>query len=179
MEDKIKINDKEYISVEEHDKIISEKIKEGQIKECPKKIIAKRFSPSVQSKLLMKLSDIFSSEENNSVDEEEALKGDVTVLDPANVVLVYGKSEEAKRLLCVFKNPDVEVKEIPKLEFTGNLKATSKYSSEYINKIMGVLNATGLDCHTISLQHDYPIKIENKHFAFILAPRVESADEEK
>lgn len=174
MENKIKINECEYISIEEHDRIIAEKIKEGAIKvEEPKKK-AKRFTPLVASGILRELDNIFSAEGGDTLDEDDAIKKDIAITDPANVLMVIGKSEEAKRLLCIFISPESDMRKMPDLSFISNDKpASSLFSFDYFYKIISVLNVSGCDSIRISVNNDHPIKLENKHFAFILAPRIE------
>jgi hypothetical protein len=100
------------------------------------------------------------------------------VIDPANVCMVCGKSEEAKRILARFIAFDAERKEIPKWDFIAKEKeaSTGRYSMEYLMKFMDLLDSTG-DAATISVIKNHPVQIENIHFICILAPRIEQGDE--
>ena len=122
------------------------------------------------AEIIKKLSDLFSiAAETPS--EEEFIKKDVCITDPANVCGVYGKTEEAKRMLCLFQEEKATCREIPKYEYDCKEIAKARFSMEYIKKIMAIIEID-TESVAITIGKDFPIKIENKHFCFILAPRV-------
>lgn len=138
------------------------------------RVEAKRFPEKTTLKLLNKLTKLFCLSER-SINEEEALNG-VTVIDPANVCLVTGISEEAKRILALFKDFNSTITDKSNLDykpFNQEDLIKSRYSQEYIIKIIEILNVTE-DAVNIYLNKDYPITLENKDFKFVLAPRVET-----
>ena len=119
------------------------------------------------------------SEAVEPVNEEYAVsKEEFSVIDPANVLMITGKTEEAKRVLSRFKDFDDEDKPQPNISYN-NVKgeATSKFSMEYVNEIMRIFNSYKSESVKISIGHDYPMTMEDKHFKFILAPRI-TEDEE-
>jgi hypothetical protein len=130
----------------------------------------KRFEINQEIKLLRLFKNIFSAE-TDSWTEEEAISKQVVIIDPANVLMCTAVSEEAKRLLCRFKNREQEEKKEPELEYTSTELAVSSFSMEYMNKIMSIMSLG--EKIKITNKKDFPITIENVHFRFILAPRVE------
>ncbi len=130
--------------------------------------------------------------QSESINEEWAVNNQFGVIDPANVLLVIGKTEEARRLLSIFKPFNSEVK-IPTLDWVPDYTYTPKneekntpelieikqqkckFSQEYIIKIFNILNACE-DSISITTKYDYPGLFENKDFKFILAPRITSED---
>lgn len=182
MEDEILINNVKYLSYDKHLaelKEISNKLKELERKNLDEKSEAKRFSEGKYLKLIKSLSQIFQIHES-SISEEFAVNNGITVIDPANVCCVIGKTEESKRLLAMFSDFEVETKPQPTLDFSvedGEEKIQKvKLSEEYLSKIMAVLKIDS-DSITITAKHDYPACLENKYFKFILAPRVENGDD--
>lgn len=171
----MKINDVEYIELEKHLselKEIQDKLKSLEEKKTSKKNV-KRFGESETLKLIKALTQLFQIEEE-SINEDYLVETNITIIDPANVCCVTGKSEQAKRILSMFKCSKVEDKPEPKLDYVmekGEIPK-SRYSQEYLLKIMNILKITS-DSIDITTRHDYPITLENKDFKFILAPRIE------
>jgi hypothetical protein len=169
--EEIKINDKVYILKEEYEKLDAE-YKILKDKSEQKKTTAKRFEADKERKILQELNHIFNSEEN-SITEEEAIKNGANVCDAANVCMICGKSEEAKRLLARFISPETEQKTIPKWDFKGkDVEQKGRYSFEYISKLLDVFKAFNDDFIDIKMIRTFPIWIENEHIIGILAPRL-------
>lgn len=174
MEQEITINQTKYFSEEKYTKDLQEikqKLIELENQTRPEKKKVLRFSELFTLKLIKKLSAIFPIREN-SVSEDYLIKQDYNVIDPANVCKVMPKSEEAKRLLSMFVDYDNDKPE-PKLDFNPDKVEPQqvKLSLDYIIKILDILNVTQ-GGFKITVKTDYPTCIENKHFKFILAPRI-------
>lgn len=138
---------------------------------------AKRFKAAIERKLLVEFNKMFSDEGENSIGEDYAVANGITVIDPANVALVSAKTEEAKRFLARFKGFESEDKKFPDLDLKSEKDETNhaKYSMEYIQKIINILDVT-TDSIKLTMKTDMPITIEDEHFIFVLAPRIESDD---
>ena len=143
------------------------------IKKGESKKEAKRFKLSDIIKLLRLFNKKFDYQEKG-MSEEYAVENGIQITDPACVMCVTAKSEEAKRFLAYFRNLEIEddSKKIDKLDFKADQEIKAKYSMEYLQPIFEILNVTG-DGVKIQMKTDYPIKLENEHFEFVLAPRVE------
>jgi hypothetical protein len=142
-------------------------------------MIAKRFKPSEELKLLRLFNRIFNDEIEQGYSEDLAVSKGICVTDAANVLLCEALTEQAKRFLVRYKwlTDDDEDKgeslyKKPELEYTisGEL-AVSSFSMEYMSKIMSIMDLG--EKVKITNRKDYPITIENEHFRFILAPRVD------
>jgi len=98
----------------------------------------------------------------------------VSCVDLAHVCMVTAKSDEAKRVLTRFVNKD-NVPNYPTL--AQNNEGNSIYPVEYLTKIINVFNSMIIrgDYEPVRfrLGTDTPAKISNKHFEFLLAPRIE------
>lgn len=105
------------------------------------------------------------------------------VLSKSNVVCMFSKSEIGKEIIKEFDESGAD--KMPKLEFYShnNNEIVGIYDSDILYKIMGVMNqfnelnktsnTTGNKKITqIKMLNDYPIRIENSHIGFIVAPRV-------
>lgn len=133
---------------------------------------AKRFSFTEMNKIIIPMKKTFSLAKN-PISEEEALEKLKCVHDPANVGMISGKSEEAKRLLSYFvdKEDDIEL-ELPTLkDYDSSLLSICSYSLEYLKPFIDILNITD-DKIKIKVKNDYPLTLENKDFILILAPRI-------
>lgn len=179
---KIQIDNKEYIPKEEYLDLekelidIREKLKLLNDKSS-QKLEVKRFPVKDEMKLTVLLLKIFNG--YNEVAEDYLIKNERIVTDPSNVCGVWGKSEEAKRLLSKFVNLECD-KDIPKLNFKSkdaDAVISSKFALEYFERFMQIIKVTS-DTFRISCNKDYPVQIENKDFCFLLAPRIESGEEE-
>lgn len=187
MEEEITINNVKYVTeskcLEVEDTLrkeinnLKDKLNEERLPNS--KIKALRFNEKEYTKLINLMSKIFEIQ-TESVNEEWAVNNDFGVIDPANVCLIIGKTEEAKRLLSIFKPFESDTK-IPNLDYSpeGETKEKgqkARFSHEYFNKIIQVLNVTD-EALNITIKYDYPGLFENRHFKFILAPRVNDPTE--
>lgn len=100
---------------------------------------------------------------------------------PANVSLIFAKSDFGKKLLLRFLNIDDNGKPMrdtksPSLDYFATEKDVPKVkiSMEYLTNILEIFKYD--DSVSITIKKDYPITIENKDFKCIIAPRVESED---
>lgn len=130
-----------------------------------------RFELKLETKLLTKIGKLLTSIEGMT--EEQAIKlSQVAVMDSANVCMIIGRTEEAKRVLSRFTTQEQQESiKVPELEYSTNKNVSkSKYSNEYLKKIFELM--TLFETTIISVAHDYPATLENEHFKIILAPRV-------
>jgi hypothetical protein len=166
----IKLNDIEYVKKEDYDALVKKTQEDAKLKK------AERFSAHSEGSIIRSLSDIFHDEEG--ITEEDAVLNGASVIDAANVCMVCGKTERAKRVLARFISPDSERKEFPKWDFVqkDGKPSASRYSMEYLSKIFKFFAERG-DSVNISVNHNHPAKIEDDDFAFILAPRIETDEE--
>jgi hypothetical protein len=174
MNKEININGEDYILKSELEdirnklEILQKSLIESKREPC------KRFGMNQEYKLTRLFNTIFS-DTTNSVNEDYAIKNGIIVIDPANVLMCSAISEEAKRFLCKYQDFESESRKEPELDYNtkrdGEIK--SRFSTEYLSKILPILffNSEALD---ICINKDYPITLSNKHFKFILAPRIES-----
>jgi hypothetical protein len=99
--------------------------------------------------------------------------------DGSNVMCIIPKNEECKKLIEGFgvnKNNLVDVK--GKFEFkseNNDKECLSRYSMEYLSKILAMCKNYG--SVKIKMKKDYPLWVETHDFICVLAPRVESEDE--
>ena len=182
MKSQIKINEETYITFKEHEKIIAELIKEGKIKEVITEIkenSVKRFSSGYDATLTRLFNNLFTSPEK-SMNEDLANSKGVIICDPATILMCIGKSEEGKRFLAKYKDFEDPKKEtLEKLDYTGKSEVNcSRFNPEYLKKILEILEYISQEVK-IHLLKDYPIKLENEHFAFVLAPRIKPMQEEE
>jgi len=137
-----------------------------------------RFPIEYESKLLKAFSAIF--QQHNGISEDKAVKMEnFAIVDPAHVVMCVAKTEEAKRLLSRFflttvNKPNFRYS-VSKRTLKPNEKyiAKSLYSMDYFINILKVLNCT-TDHFAITIGRDQPATIEDEHFQFLLAPRIEA-----
>jgi hypothetical protein len=103
---------------------------------------AKRFNRIIEVKLIKLFSKKFIYQEEG-VSEDSVVNQEVTVIDQANVMMVSGKTEEAKRFLAKFVSLESEEKKVPDLNFEIEKGiATSKYSQDYLSEILNILGVT-------------------------------------
>lgn len=107
------------------------------------------------------------------------------VMNKTNTVCLFSKTEIGYEIIKEFDTSGTEL--LPNLQYCTdieNSEIVGVYDSEMLYKIMGVMKEFNhlnknenemfkLDKKTaeIRMLNDYPIKIENKHIGFILAPR--------
>ena len=116
------------------------------------------------------------------ISEEEAIEKGVKILDPAKVCLAEGKSEEAKRLFSRFRESEGDLSanniELKYSAKEGDIMK-SGFSLEMLTSILNFFSKLNKDGSIkLTLAKDYAITIENEHFKFILAPRVEEEKNE-
>lgn len=174
---KIKLNDVEYITKESYANLEKEllEIKEKLTNLNQRTKSAKRFPLEQELKLLKLLNKIFN--DYNDSEEDYLIENDKMIVDPANVCGVIGKTEQAKRILSRFIDQENK-KEIPNLDFKTleNEVSSSKVSLDFMNKILAIIGVDS-DAVRITTRKDFPVRIENQHFIFVLAPRVNTDDE--
>ena len=143
-------------------------------------MIAKRFSPREEIRLLRLFNRIFDDNLEQGYSEELAVLKGVCVTDSANVLLCEALTEQAKRFLCKYKwleegdeDKGDNIYKKPELNYSMQLStiAVCCFNAEYMQKIMSIMNLG--EKIKITSKADYPITIENEHFKFILAPRIE------
>ena len=109
-------------------------------------------------------------EPNKRIYEPES-EENICIMDPADFCMIIAKSPTAKRLLCSFMLKDESIMKMPTLDYTHSGLCCSKYSIEYLTKIIKLLSCSGESAKFI-IGSDYPATIENDEFKVILAPRV-------
>jgi len=93
------------------------------------------------------------------------------VMTSDNVVMIIAKSEAAKRILQRFTTTSINEQKMPRLEFVSDgTRIRSKYNAEYLKMLLPIVSCERQSI-TISMKSDYPIVMQNSHFAVILAPR--------
>lgn len=137
-----------------------------QIEENKETVSIDRFDAGTEAKLIKALSKLFR-ESNNCTESDAVALDNCSCVDPANVCMVSGKTEKAKRCLSRFVDKTNQPK-IPAFNIEGN---TSNFSSDYFVSLINVLKVTN-DYMTFTVGHDAPGKFENEHFSFLLAPRI-------
>ena len=154
------------------------------LKERLDKIIS-RFDIKTETKVLTALDKIFSvATPEFAISEDTAMKSKyVAAADPAHVVMVIAKTEEAKRVLSRFATSDVR---IPMIKFSINQKDVDEakgkryipigaYSLDYLQQSLKVLDCTD-DNVEITVTYNNPCRLENNHFLFLLAPRIKGKE---
>ena len=138
-----------------------------------------RFDIKDEAKVIKALKDILSEEEH-PLSEERTLKiKGLSITDPSNVIGIEPLSEEAKRCISRFLPEDYEQnKELPTLSYNAEKgkEIKCKYTTEYFNTILVILEATGEGSFELKINTDYPATLLNKHFKIILAPRIDEDD---
>ena len=134
------------------------------------KIEIKRFDPKVEIKVLRALNKVLRVEEESISDEEAEKKESVFVMDPSLVMGIIALSQEAKRIIARFISKD-ETRSIPSFDYesNGNVKVNVGY--KYLGDAVNILKATE-ETISIEAKSDYPLRLSNKHFSILIAPRV-------
>lgn len=125
--------------------------------------------------IVKNLSSLISFAEKPILQKEALSLKQLVKIDSANVCMVIALSDRAKDVLRLFINCDSNIEKIPDLSFyekNENVLCSSRFSVHYLTVIIKFFDYEN-DSLRISLKNDYPVKIENKDFAFILAPRVD------
>ena len=132
----------------------------------------KRFELKTEMKVMKALSKLLNVADN-PISEDEAIKDNLEVVDRCMICAIRANTEEAKRVLSRFKEKDSKFK-IPELNYEHDGKlAVSSYDNEYLKLIIGLMD-TIEEKSKITINKDFPMMLENKHFKVILAPRVEN-----
>lgn len=124
---------------------------------------------------LMSALRAFMQPADKPLPEEEAIRKQFGVMDPANVTMVVAKSVRARRILRYFLDKEDKQKKIPCLDYATTEIASCKYSFEYLTKILSLF-FDDEESPKLSLKKNYPLTIENSDFAVLLAPRVSQDD---
>jgi acyl carrier protein len=137
--------------------------------------IVKRFDVNTEAKLLKTISKVFPVA-TQPITEEASIKKDSGIMDSANVCMIIGKTEQAKRVLSrFFEIEEIGNRKKPELDYSPLAKTDSKcrYSIEYVTQLIAIFKVFD-ESIDISIKHDYPMTIENSHFIVILAPKIEN-----
>ena len=127
----------------------------------------------MNSKQMTTFKKLFKEKQNDLGEGEIAEEERLIYVEPSNVLGVIPKTERAKHLLT--KTFDLgEGNKVPKLDYSGRNGGTSKYSTEFIKIIFGLMQADDYETIKISVGDDYPLKVELKEFDILLAPRVDT-----
>src|SRR3990167_2814498 len=128
----------------------------------------RKMNLKTELKLIKAMGDILSTADRPLIILPE---DDLAVMDPANVCEFIAKTENGKRLLARFIESDADKTAIPTLDFKRDGIAVSKYSIEYLTKIMNMFNIMGTSVK-LTMANDYPLMLENDDFKVFLAQRV-------
>ena len=138
----------------------------------------KRFIPKMEADLIKVIDKNFNA--FNECTEEKALELDVcSIIDNTQVMSIVAKSEEFKRVISRF----VFIKDCVDIPLDYKDVGCSRFSVDYMKialNIFGVFSKYADKCEQlgkfdvvdISLSTDYPIRFENEHMKFIIAPRI-------
>lgn len=131
----------------------------------------RKFEPNVEARVIRALGKLFEQRENN-ITEQEAEEG-FNIVDPAHVCMATPKTDEAKYSLIRFTEKDVQPK-TPTLSYEPEKEpAIVQISAEYLIHVIDILKSCDKDAYKLTVKKDYPLTIENEHFRFIIAPRIE------
>ena len=130
----------------------------------------KRFKAKIEAKLIVKINKLLVQENEPLTEEEAILKNEVARMDPANVCMIIGLTEEAKRVMSRFCSDNTKER-IPTMDFTTDKIITSKYSTEYLKRLIDIFECM-YESVQFSMSNEYPLLMENKHFKAMLAPRI-------
>ena len=108
---------------------------------------------------------------SDAVDDVDIFAESVSFSAEPSKLSVQAEGDLSKAHIEIHKDDDTAI------EHTGSEKITSKYSIEYLKKM--VVGSKIANDVTISFNKDYPLKLEFKEvdkvlLSFILAPRVEN-----
>lgn len=128
------------------------------------------------SKLFRLLGEMFVEE----FGVNEVPKQPFLIKDPANVLAVYGRTPEMKRILFGFIGENNISYELnhggTKNNFKGKFEIGCKFSPDYLKKIFDVFHCLD-ESPMIFCRKDYLMRIQSKSIGFLLAPRIESGDD--
>lgn len=132
------------------------------------------------------LSKIFSATKLNGYNESDKItEPNEGLMDCAHAAMIIPKTHTFKAsLAAAFVPSDADPKEYwkaaPALSYapkslnngeTVPLESTSRYSSEYLLYVLEICKA--YKYVSISVAHNYPMRVETEDFIFMLAPRVD------
>jgi hypothetical protein len=95
-------------------------------------------------------------------------------MDCCNVCCIEAISDYGKRILLGFIDEEATKVSNVSLDYTGTEEAISKFSIDYLEKIMDILSYG--ESVKLSVKKDYPLTIQNEDFKIILAPRIDGQD---
>lgn len=122
-------------------------------------------------KVLNALNKLFNVEQINPT-EEDTLKENYFIMTPCHIAGIIGLNNYSKLLLRRFINSEYQ-KEYPSLNFSNDCQNGVKISIEYLTKFLKVFECSDKESIKIYANNDYPLKIENRFFRVIIAPRIE------
>ena len=120
-------------------------------------------------KLMESLSKIFNFEG----EYHKLPKCPFMILDPSNVLGVYGRNKSMKRLLLNFLDEDQNSISLKQYSDNSVGDSSTRYSTDYLNKIMEFFEVLG-ENPKIKCGNGQPIRLVGETIGFILAPRIEA-----
>lgn len=133
------------------------------------------FDSDFKEKILKKFSELFDRVDDCISEKEIVGLKEVAVMSKNNVFMVIAKSEEAKRFIFPFVAKG-EMINIPEYVYSENKDSICMFGIEYLSLIINFFKCFKKVDQSIYLgvKSEYPLMVENKHFKFILAPRVKN-----
>jgi hypothetical protein len=132
----------------------------------------KRFDLKNEAGIIKAISKILNVSQKPLTEEQAISKESIAIINPSNILMIVGKSEESKRVLSRFVDFDSSPQKVPELSYKGI--GVCKYSIEFLMAVTKVFSYFDGESITISVSKDYPGTFENEHFKVIIAPRVET-----
>src|SRR3990167_5915907 len=134
-------------------------------------IIYNRFNIHPMGKILQLLKgEMNLPSADYPISEREAVAGEeIGVMDTSNIFMVIAKTERAKLILRYFVEKDGKRERIPKLTFDAG---KSSFSTEYLVSALKLFEQSDESFISIQTGQQFPLRMENTDWAFILAPRV-------
>lgn len=127
----------------------------------------------MKTKTISNLSKVLHERpDDNKKIPKEKLKG---VMDSTNVMMFIPKTKHSLSAFALFEGEPNKVPSLGK-----EVMLTSRYSKEYLKVILKTLieDCNDDDTVTLTLGKDLPLVIEDDHYGFMLAPRVDNEGEE-
>lgn len=133
----------------------------------------KRFDVKKEIKVHTALKKVFNEEQNIYSEDESLNMDNITVLNTANTVSITSLSDEAKLILRRYKLKE-DLKSYTEIDYTiTDNHAKVKIAADYLKDCINILYASG-DVVLLTTKTDYPLKLENKHFRILIAPRIDN-----
>lgn len=150
-----------------------------KIKKEEEPLTYETFNQKETEQLTKAISKIFEWSNKQRTLTKELLRKGFGVLDPASICMITAKTPQAMAILIGFHDADNEIQRpITLKKYDTKKNEKSKFSTEYLLLGMKIFDLFEEQSVWIKTGTDYPITIENKHFQFILAPRIDQEDEE-